>query len=516
MQFFQIACEDEKEYMCHVAYAGSGGGTTANSDITNIYAKAGIEEGNIVVFTCTGNVGKPQGKFRWVRYRRNSNGATIQETPYESETTTAVQMPGTCTFNGTSQLTLKMEQLDNNAVVRCQVVYEDVPQGSLYRQTDSINVYCKWCEECTITKSPTNPSFAEGAGPITLTCTSDGNPAVTNHDYTWYKQSNTSVLLWTGPSYVINNIVANETDNYICVAQNSFNGQTFNMNNSIHIQIDITTTTHTTTMTITKTKTISTNYDTSSIKIYKETCHVTVKTNNNMASIFDDLPKIAVENVTQSILWMPDTEFIKYKLDQPKPPTGIAIKAPFEKLDHDLYRSAALQGTHYLSWAKTEFQYLQSILDNHFKLDNTVTNYEHNSLLDSSNTEYNDFIIQLDKSETKPMKMSTPRIVTPKTHATVINKQSAENILASLQLLESKICEVSNTCAGLKDDNPIDNNNYDNKISELNQNLNDLKENQQKLEKELHGLVLSSNQTKKQYVSTTVLYKKLVTLKNKF
>lgn len=314
-----------------------------------------------------------------------------------------------------------------------------------------------------------------------------------------------------------------------------------------------------------------------------------------MASIFDDLPKIAVESVTKSNLWMPDTEFIKYKLpDQPKPPTGIAIKAPFEKLDHDLYRPAArmvafrveskdrfllwiktfafryhsqfgaldnytckwtdkentkegiigeifiqlfkgtedeinidsnklltfhlypttflitVQGTHYLSWAKTEFQYLQSILDNHFKLDNTVTNCEHNSLLDSSNTEYNDFINHLDKSETKPMKISTPRIVTPKAHASVINKQSAENILASLQLLESKVCEVSNTCAGLKDDNPIDNNSYDNKISELNQNLNDLKENQQKLEKELHGLVLSSSQTKKQYVSTAVLEKKFV------
>ncbi|CAG2249920.1 unnamed protein product [Mytilus edulis] len=130
-----------------------------------------------------------------------------------------------------------------------------------------------------------------------------------------------------------------------------------------------------------------------------------------MASIFDDLPKIAVESVTKSNLWMPDTEFMKYKLsDQPKPPTGIAIKSPFEKLNHDLYRPAA------------------------------------------------------------------------------------QNILASLQLLERKVCEVSNTCAGLKDDNPIDNNSYDNKISELNQNLNDLKENQQKLEKELHGLVLSSNQ----------------------
>ncbi|CAC5387923.1 unnamed protein product [Mytilus coruscus] len=97
---------------------------------------------------------------------------------------------------------------------------------------------------------------------------------------------------------------------------------------------------------------------------------------------------------------MPDTEFIKYKLpDQPKPPTGIAINAPLEKLDHDLYRPAA----------------------------------------------------------------------------------------------QSKLCEVSNTCAGLKDDNPTDNNNYDSKMLELNQNLDDLKGNQQKLEKELHGLTTQND-----------------------
>ncbi|CAG2256332.1 unnamed protein product [Mytilus edulis] len=275
MQFSQIACEDEKEYMCQVAYAGSGGSITESSGVENISIKevtvvntfhlsimyyrnpeepdsvpsyvpsAGIEEGNNVVFTCTGNVGKPQGKFRWVRYRRNSQGVTQQETPYESETTTAVLMPGTCTFNGTSQLTLKMEQLDNNAVVRCQVVYQGAPLD--LKQTNPINVFVNSVRNVQVTKDSSNPTFAEGAGPITLTCKSDGNPVVTNTGYTWYKESNTSVTLGTGPSYVINNVVVNETDNYICVAQNSFNGQTFNMNNSIHIQIDFTTTTSTTT-----------------------------------------------------------------------------------------------------------------------------------------------------------------------------------------------------------------------------------------------------------------------------
>ncbi|XP_052059560.1 uncharacterized protein LOC127700196 isoform X5 [Mytilus californianus] len=286
MQFSQIACEDKNEYMCEVSYAGSGGSTAATSGVTNISVKgnpekpdsepsyipsAGIEEGNNVVFTCTGNVGKPQGKFRWVRYRYNSNGDTIQETPYESQNTTVVQMPGNCSFNGTSQLTLEMEQLDNNAVVRCQVIYQNVPQ-ELYQQTNPIKVYYS-VRNVQVTKSPIIPTFTEGAGPITLTCSSDGNPIIINTGYTWYKEFNTSVPLWTGPTYVINNVVVDKTDNYICVAQNSFNGRTFNMNNSIHIQIDFTTTTATT-MTMTKMETTSTNHKTFSMKIEKESSTV--------------------------------------------------------------------------------------------------------------------------------------------------------------------------------------------------------------------------------------------------
>ncbi|CAC5377951.1 unnamed protein product [Mytilus coruscus] len=194
IQFSQIACEDETEFMCQVAYAGSVGSTSTDSDVANISVKgnpeqpdrepvyvpsAGIEEGNDVVFTCTGNLGKPQGKFRWFQN---------------------VFLNDSRAYNHDSEDRVRNVQ---------------------------------------VTKSPIIPTFAEGAGPITLTCSSDGNPVRTNIGYTWYKEFNTSVPLGTGPTYVINNVVVNKTDNYICVAQNSFNGQTFNMNNTIHIQIGI-------------------------------------------------------------------------------------------------------------------------------------------------------------------------------------------------------------------------------------------------------------------------------------
>ena len=101
--------------------------------------QSGIEEGTDVTFTCTGNVGKPAGKFKWTKYR----GTT--PTVYNDATTTAVKMPGTCTFNGTSMLTLKLEAEDNNAVIKCEVEQE-LATSEMYRQSqpDDLVVYCKF------------------------------------------------------------------------------------------------------------------------------------------------------------------------------------------------------------------------------------------------------------------------------------------------------------------------------------------------------------------------------------
>ena len=54
-------------------------------------------------------------------------------------------MPGTCTFNGTSMLTIKLEAEDNNAVIRCKVEQE-LATSDMYResQSDNLVVYCKF------------------------------------------------------------------------------------------------------------------------------------------------------------------------------------------------------------------------------------------------------------------------------------------------------------------------------------------------------------------------------------
>jgi hypothetical protein len=101
--------------------------------------ESGIEEGTAVTFTCTGNVGKPAGRFKWTKY----TGST--PTFYNDATTTAVKMHGTCTFNGTSMLTIKLAAEDNNAVIRCEVEQE-LATSDMYRQSqpDILVVYCKF------------------------------------------------------------------------------------------------------------------------------------------------------------------------------------------------------------------------------------------------------------------------------------------------------------------------------------------------------------------------------------
>ena len=101
--------------------------------------ESGIEEGTNVTFTCTGNVGKPAGKFKWTKYRDTTSIV------YNDATPTVEEMPGTCTINGTSKLTIKLEAEDNNAVIRCEVEQElATPDMYTESQPDNLVVYCKF------------------------------------------------------------------------------------------------------------------------------------------------------------------------------------------------------------------------------------------------------------------------------------------------------------------------------------------------------------------------------------
>ena len=79
-----------------------------------------------------------------------------------------------------------------------------------------------------------------------------------------------------------------------------------------------------------------------------------------------------------------------------------------------------------------------NIVDHQFGT--TATLNDENNLLDT--LEYNDFVSVLDHSQTKPMSVSSPRIISPK-NENVLDKHTKDNIISSLHVLEYKMCEIS-------------------------------------------------------------------------
>ena len=98
-----------------------------------------VEDGQYVSFVCKGNVGKPPAKFIWKKIRHGEQSATI----YSDVSTTSTEIPGNCTFYGTSNLTIQLTELDNKAKIQC-VEESNLSSKSLTIETESITVHCKF------------------------------------------------------------------------------------------------------------------------------------------------------------------------------------------------------------------------------------------------------------------------------------------------------------------------------------------------------------------------------------
>jgi hypothetical protein len=100
---------------------------------------SGVEDGQYVSFVCKGNVGKPPAKFIWKKLRHGEHSPII----YSDVSTTSTKILGNCAFNGTSNLTIQLTYLDNQAKIQC-VEESNLSSESLTIETESITVHCKF------------------------------------------------------------------------------------------------------------------------------------------------------------------------------------------------------------------------------------------------------------------------------------------------------------------------------------------------------------------------------------
>lgn len=98
-----------------------------------------FREGDTVQFTCTGDIGKPAGRFVWQIIPQQEELVV-----YSNETTMVVdQIPDICSNRGTSNLTVRMTADHFKAKIRCFEESQDDVIG-MFVETEPLNVFCKY------------------------------------------------------------------------------------------------------------------------------------------------------------------------------------------------------------------------------------------------------------------------------------------------------------------------------------------------------------------------------------
>ncbi|CAC5411553.1 CADM3 [Mytilus coruscus] len=187
-----------------------------------------FREGETVQFTCTGNIGKPPGRFVWQIIPQ-------QEEPivYSNETTMVVdQIPDICSYRGISNLTVQITADHFKAKVRC---FEESQADVLgmFVETELLNVFYP-VRHINITKQPNKAQYDQKTLTINLTCKGDGNPEPT---YKWFRQENTRSILSSTNLYIIEDVVQNSSGVYICEVYNTIDDIEYNTNYSVTIYI---------------------------------------------------------------------------------------------------------------------------------------------------------------------------------------------------------------------------------------------------------------------------------------
>ncbi|KAI9529201.1 hypothetical protein NQZ68_013508 [Dissostichus eleginoides] len=201
--FRSIQSSDSGEYYCS-AENELGRRTSANTFIDVKYApklpsvsvspSAEIEEGSSVTLTCSSDA-NPAATYTW--YKKNGN----RNVPLLSEGT---------------QLVFRSIHSSDSAEYFCSATNE------LGRSTSvNINIDVKYAPRF-LSLSRRSAEIEEGSS-VTLTCSSDANPAA---NYTWYKESGNVTSLNKGPQFFFSSINSSDSGEYFCSAENELGRRT--------------------------------------------------------------------------------------------------------------------------------------------------------------------------------------------------------------------------------------------------------------------------------------------------
>ncbi|KAL5019748.1 hypothetical protein ScPMuIL_002640 [Solemya velum] len=180
-----------------------------------------LQEHQTVTLTCDGSVGNPAGSIKW---SRTKDGVTAKLTGASN------QVPESCWFKDTSTLAYTVTRDDNGAQIGCSIVQPKYVPNPAVMRTDALNVY--YLPSINEVNPEVQPSYPEGTASVRLTCHGEGNP---EPDYKWVHEVDGSETV--GQELVLTNLKINQTGDYTCVVNNSFNGVSYSDNRTYLINI---------------------------------------------------------------------------------------------------------------------------------------------------------------------------------------------------------------------------------------------------------------------------------------
>lgn len=98
-----------------------------------------LREWVTVIFTCTGNIGRPPGKLIWQKISPQQHTSIT----YSNETTEIEETPEICSFRGKSNLIIPITPEDLKAKIRCYEESQANVKG-MYLETKPFDVLCEY------------------------------------------------------------------------------------------------------------------------------------------------------------------------------------------------------------------------------------------------------------------------------------------------------------------------------------------------------------------------------------